>query len=141
MICEFAYHNSSSIRADGPGAIRLLGAVRHHGHRPDGPDRYQGDGHLVPERQSDGYVNSTAHCKATGRLRAEYWRLGGTAEFVEDLAAVMGNPITGVMEMRNIGAPDEQVIWAHPHIASNLAQWCLPRFAVQVSQWVQRSHR
>jgi hypothetical protein len=100
-------------------------------------DRLSG-GRVVPhQRKSDGFVNATALCGAGGKLWADYSRLGSTAAFVTELSAVMGIPITEVVQVREGGAPAEQGTWVHPDVAIHLAQWCSPRFAVHVSRWVR----
>ena len=36
------------------------------------------------------------------------------------------------------GGPNEgRGTWVHPDVAIHLAQWCSPKFAVQVSRWVR----
>lgn len=95
------------------------------------------NGHVVQQRRNDGYVNATALCKAAGKDLHDYLRLKSTVAFIAELSTVPGIPGTGVMEIRQGGTPDEQGTWVHPHLSINLAQWCSPRFAVQVSAWVE----
>lgn len=92
---------------------------------------------IIHQRASDGYVNATAMCKATGKLLADYTRLKSTNEFLEELSSDMGIPITELIETIQGGTPQNQGTWVHPDLAINLAQWLSPKFAVQVSKWVR----
>ena len=94
------------------------------------------DGAIVPQRPRDGYINATALCQKAGKLFSDYRRLEQTKAFLVELAAVMGIPITDLVEIRQGGAPLQQGTWVHPQVAINLGQWLDPRFAVRVSQWV-----
>ncbi len=103
------------------------------------------NGIRIRQRTSDNYLDATAMCKATGKLFADYQRLKTTQEFLEELSTDIGIPITSDM-----GIPISQLIeskkgntekfeqgtWVHPQVSINLAQWCSPKFAVQVTKWV-----
>jgi hypothetical protein len=91
---------------------------------------------VVEQRAADGYINATAMCKATGKLIADYLRLTNTKDFLAELSADMGIPISAVVQVNKGGDPAQQGTWVHPHVALNLAQWLSPKFAVQVSKWV-----
>jgi hypothetical protein len=92
---------------------------------------------IIQQRESDGYINATAMCKATGKLWADYFRLDSTKAFLNELSAVTGYPITALYQVFQGGnSQTSQGTWIHPYIAINLAQWCSPTFAVQVSKWV-----
>lgn len=94
------------------------------------------DGHRVGQRRADGYLNASALCKAAGKLWADYRRLDGSERYLTELEAVMGIPITELVQVRQGGRPDEQGTWVHPNVAVHLAQWCSARFAVQVGIWI-----
>lgn len=93
-------------------------------------------GQVVRLRSCDGYVNATAMCKVAGKFWADYRRLGSTAEFLEELSAEVGIPITELIQSVNGGNPALQGTWVHPQVAINLAQWASGRFAVQVTRWI-----
>jgi hypothetical protein len=98
---------------------------------------HQVDGLDIPQRVTDGYINATALCQASGKNFADYYRLTGTKAFLEALSSDMGIPISGLVITGKGGNPKLQGTWIHPDIAVNLGQWLSPRFAVLVSKWVR----
>lgn len=94
------------------------------------------EGELVEQRMLDGYVNATAMCKAIGRPWSRYWENPTSKEFVRELSAVLGKPITELVQSVTGGRPSEQGTWVHPQVAIHLGQWLSPRFAVMVSGWI-----
>lgn len=91
----------------------------------------------IYQRASDGYVNATAICKASGKNFHDYHKTNITKEFLAELSSVIGIPIDQLVLTFRGGTPELQGTWVHPDVAINLAQWCSPRFAVAVSQWVR----
>lgn len=99
------------------------------------------DGELIPQRMTDGYVNATALCKASGKQFNDYFRLKITQDFLNELSMetgipVTGIPVTGLVAIKQGGTPQEQGTWVHPQVAVNLAQWLSAKFAVLVSRWI-----
>lgn len=94
------------------------------------------NGLVIPQRQSDGYINATAMCQAAGKLLADYTRLKATEAFMAELAGDMGIPISDLIQQVR-GGSGVQGSWVHPDVAVNLAQWLSPKFAVKVSRWVR----
>jgi len=102
-------------------------------------------GKTILQRESDGFINATAMCKACNKLFADYRRLKTTGEFLTALSADMGIPISleaqipasELIQSLKGGKSSEQGTWVHPDIAIHLAQWLSPQFAVQVSRWVR----
>ena len=95
------------------------------------------DGEVIPQRPRDGYINATRLCKQAGKLFGDYYRLAQTKAYLDELSAVMGIPITELVQIIQ-GGNDKmaQGTWVHPQVAINLGQWLSPAFAVQVSKWV-----
>lgn len=91
---------------------------------------------IVPQRATDGYVNATAMCQAAKKLLGHYLELERTKEFLAELSADIGIPISQIVIVRKGGNYLEQGTWVHPQVAINLGQWCSPRFAVAVARWV-----
>lgn len=94
------------------------------------------DNDIIPQRVTDGYINATAMCKASGKLMGDYLRLSSTKAFLDELSSDMGIPISGLVQSIKGGVTHLQGTWVHPQIAINLAQWLSPKFAVLVSKWV-----
>ena len=92
---------------------------------------------VIEQRAEDGYINATAMCKAAGKLMADYNRLSTTKAFLEELSADMGIPISQLIQVLRPGGDGLQGTWVHPQVSTHLAQWLSPKFAVQVSKWIQ----
>lgn len=95
------------------------------------------EGALIHQRASDGYVNATSMCNASGKAFADYARLRTTGEFMAELSRSMGIPMDQLVFTIMSGTNENRGTWVHPDVAINLGQWCSPRFAVAVSQWVR----
>jgi hypothetical protein len=83
-------------------------------------------------QRSDGYLNATDMCKATGKLLADYKRLKSTQEYFKAFSLIMGIPIVKIIEVKSgrYGGT-----WIHPKASVHLAIWCNPEFAVMVTEW------
>ena len=93
------------------------------------------DGEVVPQRPRDGYINATRLCKQAGKLFGDYYRLGQTRAFLEELSLEMGIPISNLVHViKGRGDAISQGTWVHPQVAINLGQWLSPSFAVRVSK-------
>lgn len=95
------------------------------------------EGSVINQRVSDGYINATAMCRSVGKQINDYARLKSTGEFLTELSADTGIPVSDLVQSFKGGSPQNQGTWVHPDIAVNLAQWLSPKFAVQVSKWVR----
>jgi hypothetical protein len=95
---------------------------------------YQGQ--AVRLRSKDGFVNATAMCRAAGKEFKHYNENGTTKAFVAELSAEVGIPTSELIQSLSGGHPALQGTCVHPQVAIHLAQWCSPKFAVQVSRWV-----
>lgn len=90
----------------------------------------------VEQRVADGYINGTAMCQASGKLLADYLRLSSTQEYLTELGADMGIPISALARVRKGGKSNEQGTWVHPEVAVDLGQWCSTRMRIAVNRWV-----
>lgn len=91
------------------------------------------DGHEIGQRSTDGYMDATAMCQANAKKWSHYWSNHSTQEFIQALAESTGIPADSLIEMRSGRGGGTYV---HPRVATHLAQWCSPKFAVAVSGWV-----
>src|ERR1051326_140536 len=92
---------------------------------------------FIPQRANDGYINATAMCNAVGKKFFDYWRNAVTQEFLQELARSAGIPADQLTFTTTTGKNEERGTWVHPDVAMNLGQWCSPKFAVAVAQWVR----
>lgn len=103
------------------------------------------NGHVLQQRPGDGYFNATLICKAAGRRFNHYKDQSSTSEYLQALSADTGIPATGLIQIRSGGRPELQGTWVHPDVATHLAQWCSPEFAILVSRlvrswWIDQVH-
>lgn len=96
------------------------------------------DGQLITEmRLVDGYINATKMCQSAGKLFGDYARNTGTKNYLDALQNSMGCPVADLVESTATGPYTKRGSWVHPDVATHLAQWCSPIFAVKVSQLVR----
>jgi hypothetical protein len=88
----------------------------------------------IGQRASDGYFDATAMCRAHGKQFNDYRRIQQTAEFLDALSSKTGIPVFDLVQ--SIQGPHGGT-WVHHRVAINLAQWCSPQFAVDVTEWVE----
>jgi hypothetical protein len=98
---------------------------------------HQMENAVIFQRASDGYVNATAMCRASGKDFYGYARNQGTQEFLQELASETGIDVSELVITITTGPMDARGTWVHPDVAINLGQWCSPKFAVAVSRWVR----
>ncbi|WP_353571499.1 KilA-N domain-containing protein [Candidatus Albibeggiatoa sp. nov. BB20] len=93
------------------------------------------ESNLIRQR-SDGYIDATAMCKATGKQWKHYNENTSTKAFILALSSEVGIPTSELIQSLSGGNPQKQGTWVHPRVAIHLAQWCSPEFAVKVTSWV-----
>lgn len=84
------------------------------------------DNDVISQRVTDGYINATAMCRASGKLMGDYLRLSTTKAFLSELSSDMGIPISELVQSIRGSLPYLQGAWVHPQVAINLAQWLSP---------------
>jgi hypothetical protein len=111
------------------------------------------NGYAIEQRES-GFINGTSMCVSNSKLIADWFRNQETIELLHILAEDLGYSVNyGVSHDSSIssisttyprlvvsrrGSPHSGGgTWVHPDLAVPLAQWCNPRFALQVSRWTQ----
>ena len=77
-------------------------------------------------------------CKVYGKIFGNCNQNISTIAYVEAIASNAGIPASKIIEVGKGGLASEQGTWAHPLVATHLAQWLNPAFAVQVNKWVLR---
>lgn len=119
---------------------------------------HQVNGVKVDQRSTDGFINVTAMCAAHGKEVSDWLRLESTFQLFCALASFLGiktnmafcrdsgtarlsatkyGQIFSSLIFVKRGSPENGGgIWLHYNLAIQLAQWCNPAFAIQVSCWV-----
>jgi hypothetical protein len=92
---------------------------------------------IIEQRAEDGYINATAMCKAADKKIAKYFENDSTKAFIQELSADIRIPTSELVQIIKGGEPHLQGTWVHPQVSTHLAQWLSPKFAVQVSKWIQ----
>ncbi|MGB3109419.1 MAG: KilA-N domain-containing protein [Psychrobacter alimentarius] len=95
------------------------------------------DQQTIYQRAGDGYFNATAMCKATGKKISHYFENSNTKAFLDELSSDAGIPASVLVQVIKGGEPHLQGTWVHPDVAIHLAQWCSPKFAVQVNKFIR----
>lgn len=72
-------------------------------------------------REQDRYVSLTDMGQATGKLLADWKRLKCSDSYLTKLSAVMGIPITELIQVNQGGTPELQGTWGHPKVAIRFA--------------------
>jgi hypothetical protein len=88
-------------------------------------------------RSSDGYINVTQLCKAGGKLFGDWHRNEQSTEFLSLLAEKLDLKREQLIDSVLAGKNEERGTWAHPQVATHIAQWISPEFAVHVSEWIE----
>ena len=86
-----------------------------------------------------GMINATEMAIANGKLIADFFRLESTNQYLDALSSDMGIPISQlyVQNKGNFSDGKPQGTWVHRRLAIRIAQWCSPKFAVQVDTWIE----
>ena len=77
---------------------------------------------MIYQRPKDGYINATAMCRSAGRQFGHYRENKTTNEFLIELSAAIGIPITELVQSVIGGDPLYQGTWVHPQVAINVGQ-------------------
>jgi hypothetical protein len=117
------------------------------------------NGVSIEQRSTDGFINGTAMCTACDKKIDAWLRTKDTLRLFDALAVDLGleinySNLSNLDEATLSGAKYAKIFaglilsrggspesgggtWIHPDLATPLAQWCSPAFAIQVSRWVQ----
>ena len=88
-------------------------------------------------RKSDGYVDATIMCQASGKLLGHWKSLNSTDEFLKELSSSIAIAIVELIKQQD-GGNGERHTWAHPDVAIELARWCSVKFRVATAQLLRR---
>ncbi len=91
----------------------------------------------VWQRPSDGYINVTQICQASGKFYANWKQQDTSEQYLQAVSERIGIPIGSLVQSVTNGPRNSRGTWAHPRIALRIAQWCSPNFAAQVDEWLE----
>jgi hypothetical protein len=85
-------------------------------------------------QREDGYMSLTDMASANGKKFGHWIALKSTVGYLQELAGSIDRLIEA---NESDGSNEERGTWGHRRVAIRFAQWCSPRFAVQVDAWVE----
>lgn len=81
-------------------------------------------------------INASALCKASNKKFHDYIRNKNNQAFIESLETVEKIPSTELIQSIQGGDPKLQGTYVHRLVGIDLARWCNPMFAVQITKWI-----
>ncbi len=92
---------------------------------------------FIPLRE-DGYIFATALCKVVGKQINHWLKLKETKDFVCKLKSNDNITSQLVETYKGKSSKHNQGTWIHQKLGVQLAHWCSPNLALQVSKWSQK---
>lgn len=94
--------------------------------------------------RKDGFVNATILCKAMGKVFNDYQKVKQNQKYINELynSEIESNIIYSKNKSEDLiiikkgGDVKLQGTWVHRLIAVDVCRWGCPRFAVQISKWI-----
>lgn len=91
----------------------------------------------IPMR-SDGYIHATKLCTSVNKQLYKWKNSPDTQKLLNYFQKSSDLPMNKIIEVRRGNTKNyEQGTWIHPDLGVQLAQWCSPVFAIQVSRWIR----
>jgi len=84
--------------------------------------------------RDDGFVNVTELCKIGGKEYYNWRRSFKTQPYIDKISELYNLGEDKLID-RAIGG--YYITWAHPTIATNIAQWISVEFSAQVAKWIE----
>ena len=93
---------------------------------------------VIPLRE-DGYIFATKLCQASEKKISHWLRSKETKELIKQIEKNDAHKRASALIEIYKGGNNKysQGTWIHPDLGLNLAQWCSPNFALQVSRWLK----
>jgi len=89
----------------------------------------------ITRRDSDGFADATAMCRANSKEWSNYRQNERTTDYIAALAASLGIPADQLVITTTTGPNHLRGTWVHPRLAVDLARWLSPQFAVWMDGW------
>ena len=103
--------------------------------------RYSYQGNLIHQRISDGYINLTEIAKANGQQIDSWMQLEKAkelfAEFERQQMELFPEKPYPLFVLKENTYGGTSGTYVHPDIAIVFAQWCSPKFYLQVCGWIR----
>lgn len=97
------------------------------------------NGHVVPQRVENGYMNLTKICDVGSKKIADWLKLKSSKAYLKALSDDMNIIISSqdgsnalIMFTNSYG---EQSTWGHPEVAVDVAKWVSIPFRIAVNRW------
>jgi hypothetical protein len=96
------------------------------------------DGAVVRQRKNDGFWSATDMCKIGKKRFSDFYRLDQTNEYLKLVARILDMSQDQLIEVRKGGNDkSSQGSLIHPRVATYLACWISPLFAVKIGGWIE----
>jgi DNA-binding HxlR family transcriptional regulator len=89
----------------------------------------------ITRRDSDGFADATAMCRANGKEWSNYRQNERTADYLQALSNRLGIPAEQLVFTTTTGPNHLRGTWVHPRLAVDLARWLSPKFGVWMDGW------
>lgn len=97
------------------------------------------NGTPIQRRATDGYINATAMCKASGRRWRDFSQSEEGSEYLQELMEATGCPPQGPLGLLRF--EQDGTLWVHPDVATELAEWISPDLSIFVNHWFRGEHK
>lgn len=97
--------------------------------------KYEYNGNIITIRETDGFIDATAMCKAGGKKFAHWHPTASATQLINALKDEVKQDVIKTLKGRS--SKFRQGTWIHPRLATSLAQWISPLFALKVSEWIE----
>ena len=84
---------------------------------------------IITSRENDYFINAILLCHAGSKNFNEWYKLNSTKELIEEYTKLN---IYNVIDKKS-----NKIIWIHPDLACNLAQWISNSFYLQICKWIK----
>lgn len=92
----------------------------------------------IRRRITDNYFSATDMCKMYKKEFSDYNRLKQTKEYLQSLEEELNMTIAQLVDIKKGNSSQfEQGTYVHPYVATHLAMWISPKFAVKVTKWIE----
>ena len=92
-------------------------------------------------RENDGFINATSLCKVGDKKFSNWYRTTEAKVVIrklrQELKTDASNPVVVETTVGNVSKGSVRGSWIHPRLATCIALWVDPCFALKVSEWIE----